>query len=57
MTIFIRPFNATQHVDFVIDDDGTEIRAIATGPTGNGNPGNVETRVYKKQNRRGPEDQ
>jgi hypothetical protein len=47
MTIYILPFGSTAHLDFVIDDDGTELRAISTGQ------GAVETRVYKKQFPRG----
>jgi hypothetical protein len=43
MTLYILPFGATAELDFVIDDDGTELRTIATGP------GEVESRVYKKQ--------
>jgi hypothetical protein len=31
MTIFILPFGATAELDFVIDDDGAELRAIVTG--------------------------
>jgi len=49
MTLLVSPLNATVNLDFVIDDDGAELRAIATGPTGTGVPGNVETRVYRKQ--------
>jgi hypothetical protein len=47
MTFYILPFQATANLDFVIDDDGAELRAIATGA------GTVETRVYKKQFSRG----
>jgi hypothetical protein len=43
MTLFILPFGATATFDFVIDDDGTEIKVIAT------DPGAVETRVYREQ--------
>jgi hypothetical protein len=53
MTLFISPLGATVNLDFVIDDDGTELRAISTGPTGTGVLGNVEIRVYKKQFQRG----
>jgi len=49
MTLSVSPIGATVNLDFVIDDDGAEVRAIATGPTGTGVPGNVETRVYRKQ--------
>ena len=37
MTLFILPFGITSDVDFVIDDDGEELRAIST------DPGTVET--------------
>lgn len=37
----------TSHADFVIDDDGAELRAIFT------ESGVVESRVYRKQFRRG----
>jgi hypothetical protein len=43
MALFISPLGVTAHLDFVIDDDGAELRAIATGS------GTVETRVYRKQ--------
>jgi hypothetical protein len=43
MTLFISPLGVTAHLDFVIDDDGAELRAIATGS------GTIETRVYRKQ--------
>lgn len=47
MTIYILPFRSTADLDFVIDDDGTELRAIVT------NAGAIESRVYKKQFPRG----
>ena len=47
MTVYILPFGSTAEQDFVIDNDGTEIRSISTGT------GAVETRVYKKQFSRG----
>ena len=53
MALFVSPFDATVNLDFVIDDDQTELRAISTGLTGAGDPGNTETRVYKKQFQRG----
>lgn len=54
MTLSIlTPFTGTVNLDFVIDDNGNELRAITTGPTGNGAPGNVESRVYHKQFQRG----
>jgi hypothetical protein len=43
MTLKVSPFDSTVHADFVIDDDGAEIRAIGT------DSGLVETRVYRKQ--------
>lgn len=43
MTLYVSPFGATVHIDFVIDDDCIEIRAIVT------DSGLVESRVYKKQ--------
>ena len=49
MTIYILPFGSTADLDFVIDDDGTELRAITTGNI----TGNTESRVYKKQFTRG----
>ena len=51
MTIFILPFAATAVLDFVIDDDGTELRAISIPPANI--TGNTETRIYKKQFQRG----
>jgi hypothetical protein len=50
MTIYILPFAATADLDFVIDDDGEELRTISTGA------GAIETRVYKKQFSRGRKD-
>jgi hypothetical protein len=50
MTIFILPFAGTAELDFVIDDDGEEVRAISTGE------GLIETRVYRKQLLRGRRD-
>jgi hypothetical protein len=47
MTLFALPIAVTSHVDFVIDDDGAELRAIIT------DAGIVENRVYKKQFPRG----
>jgi hypothetical protein len=49
MTLFVSPINATVPLDFVIDDDGRELRAITTGNVS----GNTEGRVYKKQFPRG----
>ena len=31
MTLYVSPFGATVNLDFVIDDDGAELRAIVTG--------------------------
>lgn len=31
-TLYVSPINTTVTLDFVIDDDGTELRAIVTGP-------------------------
>ena len=47
MTLNVSPFGAVVHADFVIDRDGAEIRAIGT------DAGLVETRVYRKQFRKG----
>ena len=47
MTLYVVQFMATVHLDFVIDDDGAEIRAIVTDAN------LVESRVYKKQFRGG----
>ena len=43
LTLNVAPLGITINLDFVIDDDGAELRAIVTGP------GAVETRVYRKQ--------
>lgn len=43
MTLNVAPLDATVHADFVIDDDGSELRVIGT------DSGVVESRVYKKQ--------
>jgi hypothetical protein len=47
MTLFILPFGGTANLDFVIDDEGTELRALVT------DAGAVESRVYTKQFSRG----
>lgn len=47
MTLYILPFGSTANLDFVIDDDGAELRAIVT------ETGAIESRVYKKQFPRG----
>jgi hypothetical protein len=49
MTLLVSPINSTVPLDFVIDDDGAELRAITTGNV----PGNTETRDYRKQFPRG----
>lgn len=51
MTLYVSPLGATAHVDFVIDKDGTEIRTIGT------DPGEIETRVYRKQFKQSHEEQ
>ena len=43
MTLLVSPFGSTVNLDFVIDDDGAELRAILT------DAGSNESRVYKKQ--------
>jgi hypothetical protein len=43
MTLKVSPFDSTVHADFVIGDDGAELRAIGS------DSGVVETRVYSKQ--------
>jgi hypothetical protein len=43
MTLDVSPFDSTVNVDFVIDANGAEIRAIVT------DTGVIESRVYKKQ--------
>ncbi len=47
MTLIIEPVGLTGHVDFVIDDDGAEFRAIGA------DSGSVITAVGKKQSPRG----
>jgi hypothetical protein len=43
MTLNVSPFDSTVHADFVIGDDGAELRAIGS------DSGVVESRVYSKQ--------
>ena len=43
MTLYVSPIGATVPLDFVIDDDGAELRAIVT------DAGAIETFVFKKQ--------
>ena len=45
MTLNVSPIGATVPLDFVIDDNGSELLAITTG----GVTGNTESRVYRKQ--------
>ena len=52
MTLFILPFGTTITLDFVIDDDGAELRALLTSSPS----GNTESRVYRKQFSRGREE-
>ena len=47
MTLYVSPLGATVNLDFVIDDDGAELRAIVT------EAGAIESRVYTKQFSRG----
>jgi hypothetical protein len=47
MTLNVLPLNVTAHADFVIDNDGAELRTIGT------DSGGVESRVYRKQFPRG----
>jgi hypothetical protein len=48
MTLYISPFGTAVLLDFVIDDDGAEVRAIIT------DAGAVESLVFRKQFLRGP---
>ena len=50
MTLYVSPFGATALLDFVIDDDGAELRAIIT------DAGAIESLVFKKQFPRGPKE-
>ena len=45
MTLFVLPLGRTITLEFVIDDDGAELRALLTSTPS----GNTESRVYKKQ--------
>jgi hypothetical protein len=53
MTLFVLPLGRTITLDFVIDDDGAELRALLTSSPS----GNTESRVYRKQFSRGRKDQ
>ena len=48
LTLFVSPFGVTVQTDFVIDDDGAELRAIIT------DAGAIESLVFRKQFPRGP---
>jgi hypothetical protein len=50
MSLYVVEFATTVNADFVIDDDGAEIRAIVTDAN------LIESRVYKKQFREGHDD-
>ena len=52
MTVLVLPLNREITLEFVIDDDETEIRALLTSSPS----GNTESRVYKKQFSRGRKD-
>ena len=52
MTVLVLPLNRTIILEFVIDDDETEIRALLTSSPS----GNTESRVYKKQFSHGRKD-
>ena len=47
MTFLILPFGTTATADFVLDDDGSELRALIT------TAGVIESRIYKQQFPRG----
>ena len=47
MSLFVLPVGSTVNLDFVIDDDGAELRAIVL------TTGFVESRVYRQQFSRG----
>lgn len=53
MTLLVLPFGRTITLEFVIDDDGAELRALVT----NTPSGNTESRVYTKHFSRGHKDQ
>ena len=50
LTLFVSPFGITVQADFVIDDDGAELRAIIT------DAGAIESLVFKKQFPRNPKE-
>ena len=50
LTLYVSPFGNTVNADFVIDDDGAEVRAIIT------DAGAIESVVFKKQFPRGPKE-
>jgi hypothetical protein len=43
LTLFVSPFGSTVNADFVIDDDGAEVRALVA------DAGAIESLVFKKQ--------
>ena len=51
MTLFVFELGGSFNADFVIDDDGAELRVILT------DPGVVESRVYRKQFPQGRKEQ
>ena len=53
MTLLVLPLGRTITLEFVIDDDGAELRALLTSTPS----GNTESRVYTKQFSRGRKDQ
>jgi hypothetical protein len=52
MTLFVLPLGRTITLEFVVDDDGAELRALLTSTPS----GNTESRVYTKQFSRGRKD-
>jgi hypothetical protein len=50
MTLDVSLFGVTVQADFVIDDDGAELRAIVTDAE------SIESLVFKKQFPRGPKE-
>jgi len=52
MTLYVFELGSSFNADFVIDDDGAELRVIVYTA-----PGSVESRVYKKQFSRGRNEQ
>ena len=50
MTLYVSPFGVTVYADFVIDDNGAELRALIT------DAGAIESLVFKRQFPRGPKE-